>query len=149
MANYLVTDTELTSVANAIRTKGGTESLLEFPSEFVSAIAAIPTGGSSDFSTATVTINLTGNDAIYSSAFAFVSEDELMVGASGSLPQTQYDIVLYKGQFVAYFDAIYEESFYPSEAISVTGNASVGNDGDVTITGNCTITLDYTKIEPL
>ena len=41
MADYLTTDTELTSIANAIRTKGGTNAQLEFPSEFVSAIGAI------------------------------------------------------------------------------------------------------------
>lgn len=38
-------DSDLTSVANAIRTKGGTSAQLAFPNEFVSAINAIPTGG--------------------------------------------------------------------------------------------------------
>lgn len=47
MADYLVTDTELTSVANAIRTKGGTSASLSFPTEFVSAIENIPTGSAS------------------------------------------------------------------------------------------------------
>ena len=47
MANYLTTDTELTSIANAIRTKGGTQAQLTFPAGFVSAINAISTGGSS------------------------------------------------------------------------------------------------------
>ena len=45
MAEYIATDTELTAVANAIRTKGGTSDALSFPSEFVSAIEAIPQGG--------------------------------------------------------------------------------------------------------
>ena len=45
MADYKVTDTELISIANAIRTKGGTSSQLEFPTGFVSAVQAIPTGG--------------------------------------------------------------------------------------------------------
>lgn len=45
MANYLTTDADLTSVANAIRTKGGTSAQLAFPSGFVSAVEAIPTGG--------------------------------------------------------------------------------------------------------
>ena len=45
MANYIATDTELTSVANAIRAKGETSDPLVFPSGFVSAINAIPTGG--------------------------------------------------------------------------------------------------------
>lgn len=38
-------DSDLTSVANAIRTKGGTSAQLAFPAGFVSAIGAIPTGG--------------------------------------------------------------------------------------------------------
>ncbi len=38
-------DSDLTSVANAIRTKGGTSAQLAFPSGFVSAIQNIPTGG--------------------------------------------------------------------------------------------------------
>ena len=45
MAVYLTTDTDLTSVADAIRTKGGTSAQLEFPAGFVSAIGNIPSGG--------------------------------------------------------------------------------------------------------
>lgn len=54
MADYKVTDTQLIAIANAIRTKGGTQAQLEFPSEFVSAIG--------DISTATLgTKNITAN----------------------------------------------------------------------------------------
>lgn len=53
---------DLTSVANAIRTKGGTSASLAFPSEFVSAIDAISGGGSgTDIGIpkeSTVTVNL-------------------------------------------------------------------------------------------
>ncbi len=45
MANYIASDTDLTAVANAIRTKGGTSAALAFPSGFVSAVQAIPSGG--------------------------------------------------------------------------------------------------------
>ena len=45
MADYLVTDTELTDIADAIRTKGGTSASLEFPDDFISAIGDIATGG--------------------------------------------------------------------------------------------------------
>lgn len=46
MANeYLVNSDDLTAVANAIRTKGGTSGLLEFPGGFADAIAAIQAGG--------------------------------------------------------------------------------------------------------
>lgn len=37
---------DLTSVANAIRTKGGTSDPLAFPNGFVNAVNSIPTGGS-------------------------------------------------------------------------------------------------------
>lgn len=66
MADYLVTDTELTSVANAIRTKGGTSANLSFPTEFVSAINAIETGGGGlEYETGEVTY--TSNRSISSS----------------------------------------------------------------------------------
>ena len=51
MSYYICEDTDLTSVANAIRTKGGTSAQLEFPTGFVSAINAIPTGGGGGFTT--------------------------------------------------------------------------------------------------
>jgi hypothetical protein len=41
---YLTTKGEIASIASAIRSKGGTSNLLVYPSGFVSAIAAIPTG---------------------------------------------------------------------------------------------------------
>ena len=49
-------DADLTSVANAIRTKGGTSASLAFPADFVSAIAAIPSGGGT---TGTLTFDFT------------------------------------------------------------------------------------------
>jgi len=45
MADYLTTDTELTSVADAIREKGGTSAALVWPSGYVDAIGAIESGG--------------------------------------------------------------------------------------------------------
>jgi len=45
---YFVEGSDLTSVANAIRTKGGTNASLAFPSGFVSAINDIGGGGMVD-----------------------------------------------------------------------------------------------------
>ena len=45
MADYIVKDTELTSVANAIRTASSTSGLLTFPNGFVNAINNISGGG--------------------------------------------------------------------------------------------------------
>lgn len=42
--DYLTTDTELTSIADAIRTKGGTSASLVYPAGFISAINAISGG---------------------------------------------------------------------------------------------------------
>lgn len=44
MANYIVSDADLISIADAIRSRGGTASLLTFPQGFVDAIDAIETG---------------------------------------------------------------------------------------------------------
>lgn len=48
MSNYVVSDVNLTAIANAIRTKGGTSASLAFPAEFVTAINAISGGGGSE-----------------------------------------------------------------------------------------------------
>ena len=45
MADYKVTDTQLTDIADAIREKGETSESLEFPADFVSAIQNISGGG--------------------------------------------------------------------------------------------------------
>lgn len=45
MSNYTVTTVELTSIADAIRSKGGTSASLMYPTGFVSAINAIETQG--------------------------------------------------------------------------------------------------------
>lgn len=45
MSNYLVDGADLTSVAAAIRTKGGTSAQLQFPQGFVDAVGNIQAGG--------------------------------------------------------------------------------------------------------
>lgn len=49
-------DSDLTSVANAIRTKGGTSAQLAFPTGFVQAIGDIETGVVSNFESGEITI---------------------------------------------------------------------------------------------
>lgn len=46
---YLARGSSLTAVANAIRTKGGTSALLEFPSGFITAIENIPSSTGVDW----------------------------------------------------------------------------------------------------
>ena len=63
MSNYYkVTDTDLTTVANAIRTKGGTSASLSFPDGFATAIGNISGGGGgSTLITKSITANGTYN----------------------------------------------------------------------------------------
>lgn len=65
MANYITNTAELTSIANAIRTKGGTAASLTYPTGFVSAINAIPSGG--------------GGNNIILSALSIDGEEELNI----------------------------------------------------------------------
>ncbi len=63
MANYTCTDTELTSIANAIRTKGGTQAQLEYPTGFVTAINNISTGTDTSDATAVASDIVLGKTA--------------------------------------------------------------------------------------
>lgn len=65
-------DADLTSVANAIRTKGGTSAQMAFPAGFVSAVQAIPTGITPS-GTKSITENGTYDVTQYASAEVNVS----------------------------------------------------------------------------
>ena len=105
-------------------------------------------GSGSDFSTAEVTIALKDNVGDYSVPCAFVDDDELLITASGSRGST-FTMLLYKGAYKAYPETWDNESYYPASAISVTGAATVDvEENCVIITGDCTITLDYSQVVP-
>lgn len=58
--DYLTNDTDIKKVADAIRAKGGTSAPLAYPSGFVSAIQAIPSGSAKEEQEKTVTITANG-----------------------------------------------------------------------------------------
>lgn len=58
MADYLTTDAELKSIADAIRTKGSTSETLSYPDGFVSAIEGISGGGGSGIQMQQITVEL-------------------------------------------------------------------------------------------
>lgn len=66
MADYKVSDSSLISIANAIRTKGGTSAALSFPDGFVTAIDNISTGGDSTPTPITGSITLSSNSNVIS-----------------------------------------------------------------------------------
>jgi hypothetical protein len=69
-----VLDANLTSVANAIRSKGGTTASLAFPSGFADAISAIKTGGNLVVKTITIASELTNTTKTLLTGDAFVKE---------------------------------------------------------------------------
>ena len=75
-------DSDLTSVANAIRTKGGTSGSLAFPAGFVSAIEAISGGGSENFAGGSFTPASNTNSATFYVGF---NPDIIAVGLKNSL----------------------------------------------------------------
>ena len=98
-------DADLTSVANAIRTKGGTSASLAFPADFVSAIGAIPTGGGGyDYDIKKV--NVTGNSPTVDRAFdnfvfiAEVDEDSVPAAYPGNLYAFFLMFAYVDGQFM-------------------------------------------------
>jgi len=76
LSNYVVSDTSLTAVADAIREKGGTSGTLAFPDGFVSAVEAIETG-----ITPSGTIQITENGTVDVTNYASAEVDVESAGA--------------------------------------------------------------------
>lgn len=79
MATYLTDSSDLTSVANAIRIKGGTSAQMAFPAGFVSAVQAIPTGTTP---TGTKSISITQNGTTTEDVAAYANA-EITVDVQG------------------------------------------------------------------
>lgn len=96
-------DSDLTSIANAIRTKGGTSAQMAFPAGFVSAVQAIPTGITP---TGTKQISINSNGTITEDVTDYASA-QITVAVpqpSGSTTVTDngtYDISQYASVVVA------------------------------------------------
>jgi len=83
-------DADLTSVANAIRTKGGTSSQMAFPAGFVSAVQAIPTGITP---TGTKAISITQNGTTTEDVTNYASA-EITVNVSGGGSDENFEKLL-------------------------------------------------------
>lgn len=81
-------DSDLTSVANAIRTKGGTSAQMAFPAGFVSAVQNIPTGITP---TGTKQISITQNGTTTEDVAAYANA-EITVDVQGGGGYTLADI---------------------------------------------------------
>lgn len=132
--DYIVTDTELTSVADAIRTKGGTSAALSFPSEFVSAIGAISSGGITPVGT--VTINAAGNTDVTYYATAYVAAGSAATPATSITANPTISVNASTGLITASVSG--SQSVTPNVS---AGYVTAGTAGNVTVTGSKTYQL--------
>jgi hypothetical protein len=124
MSDYKVADTELTSVANAIRAKTGKSTQIEFPTEFVSEIGSI-SGGGDDWPTRFYIIDPNVMDTVYN--------------AQTNYPYKLYspfDIVLYTDSSVASggYDRVYH--LYNKTHSNVTEKV-ISRNGFNMVSGRC------------
>lgn len=94
MAEYLTKTEHLKAVADAIRAKGGTSAPLDYPSGFVSAIQAIPSGSAKEEQEKTITITANGTVEITPDAGKTLSKATAIVnvptsGGGGQMSQAE------------------------------------------------------------
>lgn len=124
MSEYVVTDTELESVADAIRTKGGTQADLEFPSGFVTAIDNISGGGSATLISKTITQNGT-YDAADDSADGY--SDVTVNVSSGSSLIADWDFKSSLTDSINSLAATLTGATRDSNGVSITGATNAIN----------------------
>ena len=138
MADYLTTDTELTSVANAIRTKGGTSSALVYPDGFVTAIGNISTGTDVSDTTAAASDVRTGK---YFYTSAGVKTQGSIPNGSATTPSTS---ITANPSISVSSSGLITATTSASQSVTPTvsaGYVSSGTAGTVTVSGSNTSQL--------
>lgn len=127
MANYIVNDTDLTSVANAIRTKSGTSGQLAFPSGFVSAVNSID-------EIATMIITGGGNGFIKLPSDVTVIRNEAFSGCDSCCLESLPEGLTYIGTNAFYNCRSLRITSIPSTVETINSSAFYGCDSLRTIT---------------
>lgn len=134
-------DADLTTVADAIRTKGGTEGQLAFPAGFVSAVQAIEAGGGEAPPTTAVAqfhvaASIPGN--LGSLTIDFSGLQQYM----SSTKTYAWSLVMWRGSQVATTASYVANSFCINGRVS-TGNTIDANDCRLTRTPSAALTAPY------
>ena len=149
MAEYLTTDTELTSIADAIRSKGGTSDVLTYPTEFINAINAIETTPATqsksispteakqtvlpdtDYLLSSVTVNAIPSDYIGSNIPTRSTSDVVASGSVVTVPSGYYTSAVSTAIASGAFGLSRVVNSYPSGIMTVDIPT-----GQITITTN-------------
>jgi len=141
MAYYKVSDTELSGIADKIRSKGGTSAQLEFPTGFENAIDAIPTGTTP---TGTKNINTNGTHDVAAYAYAAVAVPASAVdsGTKNINSNGTHDVIGYASAAVSV-----PNSYSSSDEGKVVSNGALVAQSSDTVTQNGVV--DTTLINSL
>ena len=161
MAYRKVNDNSLVSVADAIRSKGGTSDALVFPDGFVSAISAIQTGGGEAKETWVIKSSAAGVFA--TTQISFTSNGQKFTSIGANSPNSRF--VLYygneevagydpgvEGEYIFYNEADRKLTFdtpptgdlltwLQSNAVKQPNNTAVQDTKALTITSNGTVSV--------
>lgn len=140
MANVLVDETALQDIADAIRTKNGTQNTYK-PGQMADAIEAIPSGGITPTGTVNINSNGTHDVTQYASASvnvpnSYAASDEGKVVSNGALVAQGSDTVTQNGTV--------DTTLISSLAVNVPSTTPTGTK-QISITQNGTTTEDVTN----
>ena len=123
-----VLDAGLKSIADAIRTKGGTSDVMAFPAGFVAAIEAIETGGTLKYATGSASVKASKTYSVTGLAFTPVFAFMHMTGQYGSIsvgaPDASFSVYGSSNNFSNTFTAT-EGGFTFTGTANIYGNGTL------------------------
>ena len=129
MSEYLIQDTSLTSIADAIREKAGLEDNLAFPEGFVEAIEGISTGGSGGASIETCAVTFNESAASWLSSRTDVKTSIYYTTADSS--EIRWDVIMLTNEILPLTVYVVPSTYMLiGDTVSYVENA-------ITIDGDC------------
>ena len=142
--DYLTTNQELTSIANAIRTKGGTSASLTYPAGFVSAIENLPSGGGIYQAKTNITPTTSSQTITPDSGYDALSSVQINAMPSGTATTPATTITAQPTISVNSSTGVITASNSKTQNVTPTvsaGYVSSGTAGTITVSGSNTSNL--------
>lgn len=131
---YLTTGFDLTSIADAIRTKGGTSASLVYPAGYISAINALPTGALQSYKSAVFT---SPGSATLTPDSGYVGIEEISV---------EYSPAIYDGAY--HTEGLVDTTWYFNDTIDLDSfeTSMPSATANITFNSNNTTYIEMTKM---